>query len=121
MGSNLEITQSEIFDEIDYGIDEGKAETDVIARLGETALKLWDQENIVPDGWIVGPEIITQHWENFGKDLLQKFNNKTVLVVTSNGTARFAPGHQIKLSTGAVSMLTINEDQWHAEYLNHKP
>lgn len=121
MHSTLKPIATDIFDEIDYGVDEGKAETEVIARLGETALKKWDQDNVVPNGWNVDPETITKNWHEFAQEIQQKYHNKTVLVVTSNGTARFAPEHQIKLSTAAVSMLTIEGDQWHAEYLNHKP
>lgn len=121
MKSNLEITQSDIFDEIDYGPDEGKPETDVIARLGENALAQWDQESIVPNGWNVDPKAITENWKTFAAKMQQENANKTILVVTSNGNARFAPQHKIKLSTGAISLLTIENGNWSAEHINRKP
>lgn len=121
MNLNLDITQTNIFDEIDYGPDEGKPETDVIARLGEAALKKWDQDNVVPDGWKVSPASITNNWQAFAIEMQKKFNHKTILVITSNGNARFAPQHKVKLSTGAISLLTIKQNHWTAEYTNQKP
>lgn len=121
MHSTLHVTQSDIFDEIDYGPDEGKPETEVVARLGETALQQWDQACVVPEGWKVDPKAITENWENFATDIQHKYANKTVLVITSNGIARFAPKHKVKLSTGAVSLVTIENNSWHAQFTNRKP
>lgn len=73
--------------EIDYGIDEGKPEKDVIARLGHRAIELWDKKAIPPKGWKVNPTSLIQCWESF---LTKHKNfNGDILVVTSNGIARF--------------------------------
>jgi probable phosphoglycerate mutase len=104
-----------IFNEIDYGPDENQAESEVIARLGSEALQTWDKQAKVPNGWKVDPQEIIKNWQDFASQVLQEYANKTVLVVTSNGIARFAPyltgnfddfviKHGIKLSTGAFSV-----------------
>jgi len=118
---NIDIIPTDIFDEIDYGPDEGKPETDVIARLGQTVLDNWDQHNIVPEGWNVNPESIQKNWQKFSNEIQKQCPNQTVLVVTSNGNARFAPSHQVKLSTGAISHLSLDQDQWTPQYTNRKP
>jgi broad specificity phosphatase PhoE len=82
----IPIRQNHIFDEIDYGPDEGKPETEVIARLGSTALEAWDQDASVPNGWNVDPKQIIKNWHEFAAMLLHKLPEQTVLVVTSNGT-----------------------------------
>jgi len=46
----------EFLTEIDYGEDENKPESEVIARLGQDMLDLWDLEAIVPEGWHVNPD-----------------------------------------------------------------
>ena len=121
MGSAVKIHSTANLDEIDYGPDEGKPETEVVARLGEAALAAWDQNNIVPPGWNVNPEHIHRAWQEFAQGLERDFPNQTILVVTSNGTARFAPEHAVKLKTGALSYLTINNNEWHCLYSNHRP
>ena len=77
----------EFLTEIDYGEDENKPESEVIARLGQDMLDLWDLEAIVPDGWHVNPEAIISAWEQFFDT--QKDKGSDILVVTSNGIARF--------------------------------
>lgn len=121
MGSSVKIHSTAILDEIDYGPDEGKPETEVVARLGEAALAAWDQNNTVPPGWNVSPEHIHRVWQEFAQDLEQEYPNQTILVVTSNGTARFAPEHSVKLKTGALSHLTVNNDEWRCIYSNLRP
>ena len=39
--------------EIDYGEDENKPESEVVARLGQDILDLWDIDAIAPQGWKV--------------------------------------------------------------------
>jgi len=73
--------------EIDYGVDENKAESHVIARLGQDALTLWDEKAVPPDGWNVDPDAIIKAWKAFFNDY--KEDKGDVLVVTSNGIARF--------------------------------
>src|SRR5207245_776434 len=80
----------DMFDEIDYGPDEGKPEAEVIARLGQTAISNWDSNAIPPPGWQVDPNKIIQQWQDFAKNLTKHNENETILVITSNGIARFS-------------------------------
>jgi 2,3-bisphosphoglycerate-dependent phosphoglycerate mutase len=121
MGSDIAINRSSIFDEIDYGLDEGKPESEVIARLGEAALKKWEENNTVPNGWNVDPVRIKNTWREFADKMQHDYPNQTILVITSNGIARFAPEHAIKLNTGAVSHLIIEGNRWFSVYTNHRP
>lgn len=73
--------------EIDYGADENKPEEEVVARLGQDMIDLWDLEAIVPDGWLVNPEALIHAWETFFDT--HQGEDKDILVVTSNGVARF--------------------------------
>ena len=121
-----------IFDEIDYGPDENKPEADVIARIGEEAIENWEKHGTVPPGWDANSETIIENWKNFAADICKTHDtisnqvleiSETVLVVTSNGIARFAPhitgdfdgfaqNHQIKLSTGALGILSSDVESW---------
>ena len=122
----------DIFNEIDYGPDENKPEAEVIARIGEQAIKDWDEQAIVPDGWQVDPQAVITNWHNFADQVRAHDDNETVLVVTSNGIARFAPhilgdfegftaNHTIKLSTGALAVFTYENGAWTAQEWNMKP
>ncbi len=126
------VYQLNIFNEIDYGEDENKIETDVIARIGSKAIKAWDENAIVPDGWIVNPDEIIQNWKKFAKQICAHDDNETILVVTSNGIARFAPHitndfetfrskHSIKLSTGAIGILEHKNNCWNVKSWNIRP
>ena len=102
---------ADMLSEIDYGPDEGQAESDVIARLGEAALRLWDEAAIPPKDWHVDPDQIRQDWTDFLARLPQDENT---LVVTSNGTARFLldvikGGQQAprKLRTGSYGIVYL--------------
>lgn len=77
--------------EIDYGADENQPEAAVIARLGEAALKAWDEDGIVPPGWDVDPAAIRAGWQTLLANAAALPADAAVLVVTSNGTARFLP------------------------------
>jgi 2,3-bisphosphoglycerate-dependent phosphoglycerate mutase len=109
------------FDEIDYGPDEGKPESEVVARLGREALYRWEKEAAVPPGWVANPEEIKQQWKRFAFEIFSI--PQTVLVVTSNGIARFAPyilynhadffrDHDPKLKTGAVAEFHYTQGRW---------
>lgn len=127
------VFELDIFNEIDYGPDENKTEEDVIARIGEKAIQDWDDHAKVPDGWEVDPDEIIKNWHQFADQICAFDDNETVLVVTSNGIARFAPhitgdfddflkNHNIKLSTGAIAILKHNRDSgWCVEAWNVKP
>ena len=112
-GIPFSITPRSLFDEVDYGEDENKPESEVVARLGNEALRLWDEQAIVPEGWSVDTDAIMQGWMTFADEIIRQWQGKTVLVVTSNGVARFAPVitgdyegframHVLKLRTGAL-------------------
>lgn len=122
----------DIFNEIDYGPDENKVEADVIARIGEDAIKAWDEDATPADGWIVDPDQITENWKNFANHAVDE-EQDVVMVVTSNGIARFAPHimsgyddfaekHKIKLSTGAIGIFNHTPDHgWTCESWNVRP
>ncbi len=71
--------------EIDHGPDEGRLESEIVARIGHQALADWDSEAQVPDGWIVNEPVRTRGWRT-----LWDHGEGHVLIVTSNGAARFA-------------------------------
>ena len=80
----------EIFNEIDYGPDENQTEDKVIARVGQQAIKDWDTHAIVPDGWRFNPQECIDNWKNFANHIIED-EQDCIMVVTSNGIARFAP------------------------------
>jgi probable phosphoglycerate mutase len=122
-----------IFNEIDYGPDENQPEEKVVVRIGKDALKAWESDAIVPAGWRVKPDEIIQHWLQFAETLRAEYAGKTILVVTSNGIARFAPHltgdftafareHNIKIATGAFAVFENSGDQsWQCVQWNVKP
>ena len=104
------------FTEIDYGPDEGKPETEVVARIGQEAMDAWEREAIVPAGWNVSVDAIIKAWKDFAAEVERDYKGKTVMVVSSNGIIRFAPHltgnfkkfseeFDIKVGTGGVCIL----------------
>ncbi len=121
----------DIFTEIDYGPDENKTEEDVIARIGEEAIENWNKNGTVPNGWKVNPEDIIRNWVDFA-DHIVRDEQDCVMVVTSNGIARFAPhitgdfdnfsaAHDIKLSTGGVCVFAHDGQNWRVQEWNLRP
>lgn len=120
-------------DEIDYGEDENKTEAEVINRIGEKALHQWDNDATVPEGWNVSPEDIKKDWYNFAEYLVENQEGNTVMCITSNGIARFAPHiltspdtfratHSIKIKTGALCVFKHNAtDGWTCQSWNERP
>jgi broad specificity phosphatase PhoE len=100
--------------EIDYGPDENQPEETVTARLGD-ALKAWDEDGTPPEGWIVDPAAIRAGWAALLRDIGTLAHDANILVVTSNGTARFLPdvvdsapdGLDRKLKTGAWGEIDV--------------
>lgn len=134
MQTRLEFQKLSIFNEIDYGPDENQPEENVLARLGRDALIAWEKKAKVPSGWQVEPQEIIQHWHDFSAQLLREHVGKTILVVTSNGIARFAPyltgdfsrfceAYTIKLSTGALGVFEYSTSllAWSCLQWNVKP
>lgn len=115
-----------LLQEIDYGPDENQPEDAVIARIGRDAVKQWDEQGIVPDGWMADPAAIKQGWRDFAASIAAK-PGLTVMAVTSNGIARFAPFitknphvNSFKVSTGSISLLIYN-DEWNIDFWNLRP
>jgi broad specificity phosphatase PhoE len=46
------------FNEIDYGVDDGKPEDDLVARIGKPAIDAWERDSIMPDEWSPKPDVI---------------------------------------------------------------
>ncbi len=126
------VYQLDIFKEIDYGPDENKTEDEVIARIGAQTIKDWDESAIVPNGWDVDPDEIIQNWKGFAGHITEHDDNEVILVVTSNGIARFAPhitgdfegfarDHKIKISTGALCIFEHDGTRWTVKDWNVKP
>lgn len=121
----------DIFNEIDYGVDENQTEDKVIERIGAQAIKDWDAHAIVPEGWKFDPVQCIANWKNFAAHIISD-EQDIILVVTSNGIARFAPhltedfdgftqNHNIKLSTGALGVLEFENNAWRVLDWNVKP
>jgi len=101
--TSKELKILEFLTEIDYGIDENKAENDVVARLGQKAIDLWDKKATPPNGWKVDPLSIIEAWKNFFSNSADY--NDDILVVTSNGIARFALDAVDEIATDAPRKL----------------
>jgi 2,3-bisphosphoglycerate-dependent phosphoglycerate mutase len=120
------------FNEIDYGVDENQPEDLVVKRIGAAALKAWEEDSVVPPGWRVDLTLIVKAWQDFAALCLARHYGQTILVVTSNGVARFAPHitgnapalqqqHRLKLATGALAMLEHSESSWRVRGWNITP
>lgn len=120
------------FDEIDYGPDENRTEAEVVARIGLKAISDWDESAILPDGWQADTAAIIENWKKFAANVAEQYEGDTVLVVTSNGIARFAPHitgdmagfrtrHKLKISTGALCVLTFEAGAWRVAEWNVRP
>ncbi|MEL7482300.1 MAG: histidine phosphatase family protein [Pseudomonadota bacterium] len=111
----VEIT--DFLTEIDYGPDEGQPEDDVIARIGAEALNAWEAHSIVPDGWKVDCDGLRSAWREQLSAIAAQYPKGPVLIVTSNGIARFAldiakngADWPRKLRTAAFGCLEIGAD-----------
>ncbi|MBR7107494.1 MAG: histidine phosphatase family protein [Lentisphaeria bacterium] len=111
---NMPVQKLEFLTELDYGMDDGQPEDDIVLRLGivesngsiqaettldelkeagKAALKKWDSEAVLPRAWKhLEPraEQLSRDWEEFGERMVKEFAGKTVVAVTSNGIARFS-------------------------------
>lgn len=114
--SSLVIEPLECLREVDYGPDENKPESEVIARIGAAAMSQWDTHGLAPDGWQIDPAAIRKDWADLFNSL--RTTTKPVLVVTSNGTARFifdiaepVSGITRKLHTGAYGVVKLGGEK----------
>lgn len=125
------VYQLEIFNEVDYGPDEDKTDDVMIARIGEQALKDWEENGVVPPGWNFDPQKTIRDWQDFAGHIVED-EQSCILVTTSNGIARFAPhitgdyeaflkDHKPKISTGAICVFTYENGRWQVKEWNLKP
>ena len=104
-------------------------EDEVVARIGEAALKAWEEDSIPPDGWIVDKAAIHAGWHALLADAAKLAESETLLVVTSNGIARFLPdvvdempdGLQPKLKTGAWGVVICDASGSRITDWNRRP
>lgn len=102
---------AEFLTEVDYGPDEGRPETEVVARIGAQALAAWDMNAVPPLGWKVDVEGLRTAWQAFLATCDPAANT---LVVTSNGVARFLldvvacdKTVPLKLRTGSYGIIEL--------------
>ncbi|MEL6898880.1 MAG: histidine phosphatase family protein, partial [Planctomycetota bacterium] len=100
--------------EVDYGPDENQPDDLVIARIGEAALEAWDKNAVPPPEWNVSPDALVAEWASLLRVLSAPAGSPPVLIVTSNGIARFVLDvvtktecdlQSIKLKTGAYGLI----------------
>ena len=125
--ANIAVHVDSRFREIDYGPDEGKPETEVVARLGQAALKAWEEQALVPAGWLADVDNICTNWREFALQLLQEYCAEDyVCVVSSQGILRFAGcilenNPQGRIATGAYCHLHYNGVSWQILTWNQRP
>lgn len=123
---------SDIFNELDYGPDENEPEDNVLARIGEAALTAWEERGLLPPGWSPDISILEKRWADFSRSITKDRPGDIVLVVTSNGIARFALGltgdfeaarkqYGLKLATGAFGILEHDGENWTIQNWNVRP
>ena len=83
-----EIEIADFLREIDYGPDENQPEETVLARIGQDAMSAWETMATPPPDWLVDPTKIISDWARFF-ETINHSPNQNVLVMTSNGIARF--------------------------------
>lgn len=118
--------------EIDYGVDEGKPEVEVISRVGDEALKQWEVEEKLPNGWQLDIGALKQQIKQFAGNISAKTTASTTAVITSNGIARFFPEQLMsrkdffltrsrKVATGSISCFIFDNGEWQCKYWGLKP
>jgi 2,3-bisphosphoglycerate-dependent phosphoglycerate mutase len=124
-----EILIDDRFREIDYGPDENKVESEVVKRIGKQALLDWEQNNVLPKGWVADTNSIKQAWVDLASTIP---DNQTTLVVTSAGIARFAieilsieekeisKKNSLKINPGHISIFE-NLQVWKLKEWNYLP
>lgn len=105
-GSTCPIVPAGWLVEIDHGPDEGRTEDEVRARIGAGALAAWERDATPPLDWRVDGEKRRAAWGLcFGEAAA---SGGTMLIVTSNGAARFAVPGAGRLRTGAYGEIAIS-------------
>ncbi len=121
------------FREIDYGPDENQPEHKVLLRIGQTAMDDWNSKAEVPPGWTVDTQKLKHQWLEFANDIENEFRGNNILVVTSNGIARFCTSlcdqipkdlpSNLKIGTGNICLFEKSSKQahWQLCFWNQKP
>ena len=115
--------------EIDYGVDENQPEETVTARIGSAALEAWESDAVPPPGWDVDPDALKNAWRDVIQRASQLPLDTKVLIVTSNGIARFLPDIvdnrpkdlARKLKTGAWGCIQIKSGRAEITRWNERP
>lgn len=120
----------EFLREVDYGPDENQPEAAVLARIGAEALQAWDEAAIPPPGWRLDADLIRTAWRDLFDEIAAADVSQPVLIVTSNGIARFAldavtafevEPDSIKLKTGAFGRLNVEHGATRLTAWNLRP
>jgi len=132
------IAESHFLNEIDYGPDENKPEEEVMLRLGDgdlvkgkAIIDNWNQNAVVPDGWLVDPEQLKKEWVELSQHIVEKYPDKTVLLVSSNGLMRFSNVldesfhyESLKVPTGGICIFEhdgVADGSWQCKNWAVKP
>ncbi|TXC69875.1 histidine phosphatase family protein [Sphingomonas ginsenosidivorax] len=107
-GAPCPVTAADWLVEIDHGPDEGRTEDEVRARVGAEALAAWERDATPPVDWRVDAVQRRAAWAMWFGDAAEM--GGTVLVVTSNGAARFAAPGAGRLRTGSYGEVAISAD-----------
>ena len=125
LGQAITIEIEEGLREIDYGPDENQPEDTVVARVGQAALDLWEEEAIPAEDWLVDVNGLIDFWLALFRYWQE--SETTLAVVTSNGIARFAlkaaeaKGQSLKLKTGSYGVLSLKDGKIDVEGWNIRP
>ncbi len=107
------VETASFLNEVDHGPDENQPEDAVLARVGAEALRRWDEEGFAPAGWQVDREMRLAAWRQL---FAETPASGEILLVTSNGAARFAliaaglARGGLKLRTGAWGIIEAGRD-----------
>ncbi len=105
-GAACNVVAADWLVEIDHGPDEGRTEDEVRARIGADALAAWERDATPPPDWTVDVEARRAAWAFcFGEAAALA---GPMLVVTSNGAARFAAPGAGRLRTGSYGEVMIS-------------
>ncbi len=116
--------QLDVFDEIDYGVFDGMAETKVQTLIPDE-LQLWETKNIMPSSWSPSAYTIINNLTTFFTQSLLSPQINNFMIITSNGIAKFIPKSlgieytSSKLSTGSISLIEYTDNTWNIKYWNY--
>ena len=105
-GAPCPVVPAEWLIEIDHGPDEGRTEHEVRARIGAAALAAWERDATPPADWRVGADGRRAAWAR----CFAEASEGTLLIVTSNGAARFAVPGAGRLRTGAYGEVATSSE-----------